>query len=275
MKILNVENNKLVAYVQIKNLKSLVKHGEHLPRRFYKFAKELGLSENDDTKDEEFISTTDKKIIKTLIQADWIIDFRELRDLSDEELQSACDELTVKIQDLASYYNSLPYTEQRVNSYMPVQYAKAVHKLNDINAYLKNRQGTYPSPFEIPLAMDSKAGIVSSNGNLRFGQSLDHKKILIGRKDEQPFQHGFHINPIEVNMGLMVFMAEENLTPTEPGQMDLTIRPDGSHKFLIAEYSFQRDPNYIPPVVEETHPTRLKPNQKKKTIFNPNKKDEN
>lgn len=275
MQILNVEKGKLTAYVQRKNLKSLIKYYDHLPRKFYKFAKELGLSDSDETHDEEFIRTTDKKFIKILLNADWIPDFRGLRDLSDEELQNAIDELTMKIQDLNSYYSSLSYQEQRVNSYMPVQHAKAVEKVNDINAYLQNRQGTYQAPFEIPLAIDSKAGIVSSNGSLRIGKSLDNKKILIGRKDEEPFEDGYHINPMEINMGLMVFMAEENLTPTEPGQVDMNITSEPTHRFLIAEYSFTRDPNYIPPVQENKTPTRLTQPQKRKTIFNPTKKDEN
>ncbi len=275
MKILNVEKGKLVAYVQRKNLKSLIRYDERLPRKFYKIAKEIGLSDNDEEHDEEFIRTTDKKLIKLLINTDWIPDFRELRDLSDEELQNALDELTMKIQDLGGYYNSLSYQEQRINSYTPIQYAKANDKLHDIHAYLQNRQGTYQTPFEIPLAIDSKAGIVSSNGELRFGRSLDHKKILIGRKDEEPFQDGYHINPMEINMGLMVFMAEENLTPTEPGQVDMNIKSEPTHRYLIAEFTFQRDPNYIPPVKEETTPTRLTQHQKRKTIFNPTKKDEN
>lgn len=275
MKILNVEKGKLVAYVQRKSLKSLVRHGEHLPRKFYKFVKELGLSDKDEEHDEDFIKTTDKKIIKTLISADWIVDFREIRDMSDEELQSAIEELTMKIDDLNTYYSSLSYQEQRINNYIPVQHAKAIDKVNDINAYFQNRQGTYHTPFEIPLAIDSKEAVVSSNGSLRIGKSLDNKKILIGRKDEEPFQNGYHINPIEVNMGLMVFMAEENLTPNEPGQVDLKIKPEPTHRFLIAEYTFQRDPNYIPPVVEDKTPTRLTQPQKRKTIFTPTKKDEN
>lgn len=278
MKILNVENNKLVAYVQRKNLKTLIKYEARLPRKFYKFAKDIGLSDMDETHDEEFIKTSDKKFIKILIQTDWIPDFRDLRDLSDQELQNAVDELAMKIQDLGAYYNSMSYQEQRLNTYAPEQYAKANDKLKDINAYLWTRQGIYDTPVEIPLAMDSRASIISSNGDLTFGRSLDHKKILIARKDGNNFQEGYHINPIEANMGLMVFMSEENLTPNEPGQMDLTVRPEPTHRFLIVDYKFQVDKDYVPPVVEEKHtPTRLK--QHKKTLFNrpvqQTKKDEN
>ena len=75
----------------------------------------------------------------------------------------------------------------------------------------------------------------------------------------------------------MVFMAEENLTPTEPGQMDLTVRPENTHRFLVVDYNFQVDKNYVPPVQETKQgPTRIK--QRKKTFFNKpiqTKKDEN
>ncbi|MBQ3511488.1 MAG: hypothetical protein IJA30_04250 [Bacilli bacterium] len=277
MKILNVENNKLYAYVQRKNLKSLIRFNNRLPKKFYKFAKEIGLNDSDETHDEEFIRTSDKKFIKLVMQADWIPDYRDLRDLSDEELQSAVDELTMKIQDLGSLYNTMPYQEQRI-SYIPEQYAKANQKLKDINAYLWTRQGKYDTPVEIPFAIDSRSTIISSNGILQFGRSLDHKKILVTKKDGTTFNEGYQINPIEINMGLMVFMSEENLTPNEPGQMDLTVRPEATHKFLVVDYNFQVDKDYVPPVKEEKEtPTRLK--QYKKTFINKPvqqiKKDEN
>lgn len=276
MKILNVENNKLHVYVQRKNLKSLIRYNDRLPKKFYKFAKEIGLYDNDEIHDEEFIKTSDKKFIKLVIEADWIPDFRDLRDLSDEELQNAVDELTIKIQDINSLYSTMPYQEQRI-SYIPEQYAKANQKLKDINAYLCTRYGTYEPKVEIPFAIDSRSTIISSNGSLQFGRSLDHKKILVAKKDGTTFEDGYHINPIEINMGLMVFMTEENLTPTEPGQMDLTVRPENTHRFLVVDYNFQVDKNYVPPVQETKQgPTRIK--QRKKTFFNKpiqTKKDEN
>lgn len=259
MKILNVEDKKPVVYIQRKDLKALIRFDERLPRKFYKLAKELGLSDLDETHDEEFIRTTDKKFIKIIMAAEWIQDYRDLRDLSIEELQQTSEELTMKIQDMGGYYNSLTYQEQRQNQFLPEQYAKTNHKLKDLNAYLWTRQGTYSTPIEIPLAIDSKAGIVSSNGILRFGRSLDHKKILIGEKDGSKFLGGHQINPMEINMGLMVFMAEENLTPDKPGQMDITIKGEPTNQFLVVDYSFQVDKNYVPPVVEEKkEPTRLK-----------------
>ena len=268
MKILNVEKGKLTAYVQRKNLKSLIRYDERLPRKFYKFAKELGLSDKDESLDEDFIKTTDKKLIKVLLSADWIIDLRDLHDLSDEEIQNSINELIKKIQDLDAYYSSLSYQEQRMNPYTPVQLAKAKDKLNDINAYYQNKQEKYHTPFEIPLAIDSKAGIVSSNKDLKIGRSLDHKKILIARQDNQPFQEGYNINPVEVNMGLMVLMMEENLTPTTPGELKLNIKSEPTNTYLIAEYTFEQDKDYVPETVEAKAPTRLKPNQKIKTIFN-------
>ena len=68
MKILNVENNKLVAYIQRKNIKAMLRYEEKIPRKFYKFAKDIGLYEQDDTHDEEFIKTTDKKFIKLFLK---------------------------------------------------------------------------------------------------------------------------------------------------------------------------------------------------------------
>ena len=275
MKILNVEDKKPIVYVQRKNLKALIRLEDHLPRRLYKLAKELELSDMDETKDEEFVSITDKKLIKLIMSTDWIIDYRDIRDLSDEDIKSKITELTIKVQDMGTYYNSLSYQEQRQNSFLPEQYAKLNQKLKDLNAYIWTRQGTYATPIEIPLAIDSQAGIVSSNGELKFGRSLDHQKILIAKKDGSKFLGGHNINPMEINMGLMVFMAEENLTPNTPGQMDINIKAEPTNRFLVVDYTFQIDKDYVSPAKEEPKtPTRIKQSQKVKAIF-PNKKDEN
>ena len=276
MKILNVENNKLVAYIQRKNIKAMLRYEEKIPRKFYKFAKDIGLYEQDDTHDEEFIKTTDKKFIKLFIQTDWIPDYRELRDLSDEDLQAKVDELTIKLQDLDSLYTTLPYQEQRI-SYLPEQKARTNQKLNDINKYLLTRQGKTDIPVEIPLAIDSKASIITSSGILKFGRSLDHAKILISKKDGTTFQQGYDINPIEVNMGLITFMAEENLTPNESGQMDLTVNSEPTNTYLVVDYNFKKDETLVETITQEKEePSRIK--QYQKTFINRPiqiKKDEN
>lgn len=279
MRIFNKENNQLVVYVQQKNIKAIIKHEDKAPKSLYKLAKSLKLSDMDETNDEEFIRITDKKTVEYMKRMHWIPDYRELRDLSDQELEQKVQERSAKIQEMSTYYLSLGPYDQRSNPQIPVEYAKINQTVKDINAYLWTRQGKYDTPITIPLMMDCMAGIMESNGTIKIGRSIDAKHILIANRNGGPCTS---VNPIELQMGLMVYATEENLAPHEPGNFSIKIKRGPDNRFLVADYEFEKDPNYIAPQIEEQEPQqphRIKPEQKKKSIFNrvfqPKKKDEN
>ena len=280
MKILNKENNQVVMYVQQKNIKAIIKYEHHPQKSLLRLAKALNLSDMDETHDEDFVRLTDKKAIEYVSSLHWIPEYKELRDLSDEELAAKAEERAAKLREIQTFYATLDPYEQRTNYQTTLEYSKINQTLKDINAYLWTRQGKYSTPVEIPLVIDGTEGIVTSNGDLMFGQNLEHNKLLIGRKDGQTFPEGYHLDPIEVQMGLMLIMTESNLTPNAPGEVKLNISNEPTRKYLVADYSFAIDKDYVQPVVEEPQqPTRIKPEQKKKSlfqrVFKPKQKDEN
>lgn len=282
MKIFNVENNQLVAYIQQKNLKAIVKHEDGVPKSVYKLAKSLKLSDLDETHDEEFVRIQDKKIVEFIKKMYWIPDYRELRDLSDEELSAKVNEHVQKLRDMHALYMSMSREQQMANYTFPMEYAKKNQTIKDINAYLWTRQGTYSTPITIPLALDGMAPTVMSDGTLRFGASLDGKQILIEKQNGGIFADGQGANPFEIQSGIMILIMESGMIPTESGEVQVNIKRDPSKKYLIASHSFEKNKNYVPPVKEEQvhqEPTRIEPKQMKKSffqrVFQPKQKDEN
>lgn len=277
MKIFNKENNQLVAYLQQKNLKAIIKYEDKAPKAIYKIAKQLGLTEMDETHDEAFVRLTDKKSIEFLKKMHWIPDYRELRDLSNEELEAKVSERSKKIKEMQGYYMSLGPYDQRSNPAIPQEYSKINQTIKDINAYLWTRQGKYSTPVELPLMIDCMEGVLESSGTIRIGLSIDKKHILVENKSGA---RATSVNPFEMQMGIMAYAAELNLNQNAPGELAITVRPDKDNRFLVADYNFEVAKDYVPPVQEEPQePTRIATPQKKKSlfqrVFSPKQKDEN
>lgn len=276
MRIFNKEQNQIVAYIQQKNLKAIIKFEDRVPKSLLKLAKSMNLSDMDETHDEEFIRLTDKKEIKFLANMYWIPEYKDLRGLTDEQLTAKVEERAAKISEMHSLYMGMGPYEQRNNYHFPVEYSKINQTIKDINAYLWTRQGKYDTPVSIPLEIDGFNTIIESDGNLRIGLNLEGDKILVQRKDGKKFEGGIGIHPFELQSGLLIFFAESGLQPKVPGEVNLSIRPEPSHRFLIADYEFEPAKDYVPPV-EEQAPTRLRAPEKKKSLFQRvfKQKDEN
>ena len=278
MKIFNKEQNQLVVYLQKKNIKAIIKYEDKVPKTIYKIAKQLGLTDMDETHDEEFIRIDDKKTVEFLKRMHWIPDYRELKDLSDEELEQKVANRAAKLQEIKTYYSTLGPYDQRSNPTIPQEYAKINQTIKDINAYLWTRQGKYSTPIELPLMIDCMEGILESSGTIRIGLSIDGKHILVENKNGG---RATSIHPFEVQMGIMAYAQELNLNQNCPGELNVTIKQSPTNRFLIADYIFEVDKDYVVPVQEEQEqqPTRITNLQKKKSlfqkVFNPKKKDEN
>lgn len=279
MKIFNKEQDQLVVYLQRKNIKAIIKLEDKAPKTIYKAAKQLGLTDMDETHDEEFVRIDDKKTVEFLKRMHWIPDYRELKILSDEELEQKVAERSRKLQEMQTYFSSLGPYDQRSNPGIPQEYSKINQTIKDINAYLWTRQEKYSTPIELPLMIDCMEGVLESSGNARIGLSIDGKHILVENKKGG---RATAIHPFEIQMGIMAYAQELNLNQDCPGELNITIRQSTTNRFLIADYDFEIAKDYVPPVQEEQEPqqpTRITTPQKKKSlfqrVFNPNKKDEN
>lgn len=277
MKIFNRENDQLVVYLQRKNIKAIIKYEDKAPKVIYKTAKQLGLSDFDETHDEEFVRLTDKKTIDFLKRMHWIPDYRELRDLSDEDLEAKTNERSAKIKEMQNYFMALGPYNQRSNPGIPQEISKINQTVKDINAYLWTRQGKYDTPIELPLMIDCMEDVLESSGTIRIGLSIDKKHILVENKSGA---RATSVNPFEMQMGIMAFATELNLNQNAPGELAITVRPDSNNRFLVADYNFEVAKDYVPPVQEEPQePTRLVTPQKKKSlfqrVFSQKQKDEN
>lgn len=282
MKIINKENGTPVAYVQKKNLKAILKYDRDLPRGIVKVIKALGYYEYDEH-DEEFVRIEGKKEVKYIATRDWIPDYKQLRDLSDEELQTLVDEETLKLNDIHILYSTMSREDQLVNYHLPAEYAKKNQTIKDINAYLWTRQGKYDLPIEIPLAIDSdEVNIEIDKIGCKIGPSLDKNKIIFTKTNNQPFNEYDAIPMPVVHTAIMVVATETGMITSRKGECCIKSYTDPTGMYFVHEFESiieKSDEKIQQPEepVKHQEPTRVEQKAKKKTlfskIFKSNKKD--
>ena len=236
MKIINKENGETVAYVQKKNLKAMLKHEKDMPRGVVSAIKALGYYEYDEH-DEEFVRIEGKKEVSYISNLPWIMDYRKLRDLSSEDLETLITEETKKLQDMHAYYASLTPQEQRTQFTFPAQYALKNQTIKDIKAYQMNRQGKYDLPIEIPLVIDSdELQIDLDNFGYTAGISLDKNKIIFMKQNGKEITEEDCLPLPVVHSAMMMLAIESGIINATAGECGVKNYLDPTHTLIINEF---------------------------------------
>lgn len=259
-----------------------MKHDHDLPRGVIKAIKALGYYEYDEH-DEEFVRIEGKKEVQYIATRQWIPDYKRLRDLSDEELQTLADEETKQLQAIHTRYDSMTYEEQLANFHLPVEYAQKNQTIKDINAYLWSRQGKYDLPLEIPLAIDSdEVHIEIDKIRCIVGPSLDKNKIIFTKTNGQPFNKHDAIPMPVAHTAIMLVASEAGIITSRKGECSISSYTNPTGMYFVHEFQSITEKSDEPikrpdEPAEHQAPIRVEQKAKRKSIFNkifkPNKKD--
>lgn len=191
MKIFNKENNQEKVYVQVKDLKKLMYKKDYVPQNILEIA-------NTKKKENEFIEFTDSKDISFFKNQDWIIDYKELRDLSKEEIVTTAMKTNEKLEKLVHAKQVLTREKDYKGVYNIIpEYTLMQHKLESYDDIYLLKQGYNYIPF--PEVEDSNGlQLVTDNNtrycNLEVNTSLDPNSMIIAKKDKTPFNRKDHID---------------------------------------------------------------------------------
>ena len=133
-KLLALSTIKSVS-VQIKDIKKMIYSDE--PRLISLYAK-FNLNKQS-YNDEDYLTFTKRKnsnksLIYSLISADWIINYNEIADKSDSDLEQECNELSNRISSLIEMKQNSPFKHKLEHKIKLYQY-----KLLCLSEYLDNR----------------------------------------------------------------------------------------------------------------------------------------
>ena len=124
MKIFNKENEQEKVYVHLNDIMELTQTNMPIPASIIDKVFGGKFLIVDDSNRDDFVEFDKKEEIDFFKSIEWIADYKKYRDLTQDELKLLVEETNKEIDDIATKYNTLSYTEKENNlGYLsPIQY---------------------------------------------------------------------------------------------------------------------------------------------------------
>ena len=176
MKILN--NGKM--YVQLNNLSYLTKMKKVPLSILERLLKDFSTLIGNEDKKESFIEFSKKEEIEFFQNQDWIIDFKKVNSLSQEEIAFLIDSLKFQL-------------EREDNNLVK-------YELNSIKDYIEWEKGKKKILF--PMEADSDKEYLSEDEKYYAIQGINPNMILIGKKDHSKIEEEEYLTPSVVSTAI-------------------------------------------------------------------------
>ena len=255
MKIRNKENNKNVIYIQEKDLKLILSTETDIPKPLINASKRQTFSENP----ESFILIQNEEVASYLDSKSYIIDYREIKYLTEEEIIEKIDSLTEQQKQM-----------EEINQQPNPQQIQTAYTLEQLKKYLNTRKTR--ETIELPLTIDSEElHLAIPEANCQIGLSLNKTKILFKRLDNKPFSEKDTLPIGLVQAAIIEFGPVLELPMQQSGMLEVTAKFTEDSQFFAAEYKYSpltenQISDKFPMLIK---PTRIKrnDNQKRKTLL--------
>ncbi len=279
MKILNKEQNKLVLYIQEKDLKAIASLEEKTPWYLNGLLSQFGDYHNYGPSDNNWHRITGPKKIKFLDSLDWINDYRELRELSPEELKTRITEISSQIEgETHTYMHSLNPKQKNESG---LRRKKLNQQVKDLHDFLAAKTGKIEPP-TLPDTMDYFAPtfILPFESGYAIGVHINGEEFVMEKINFQPFTATDSI-PLPLLFPVIMHLAVETnmFPPQQSGSLEVKARKEKTGRYIIMGYKqHELDKEaeeimskMIEELTEAEKPAEPAPHiQKRKTIFEKN-----
>ncbi len=234
MKIFNKENGKEVVYVQKGELAYLMHSCESIPTAIISdFFSEVVIIDGNNK--DEFVRFENPSEIKFFKNEDWIVDYHDLVNLSEDQIIEEGKKAVVKMNEIAVEYNDTEDNELRRKLHN--KYDLYEYKFYNIRDFLWVRQGHIN--YDFPLVPDSNGFKFNGNDDEPYTivSSLDPNKLLLYRKDGEPLKEDEQIPLSFINMGLSIATVERQEKDSFYfGDYSTNRYLSNDNKYLVIEY---------------------------------------
>ena len=212
MKIFNTENNINKVYVHPHDLCKIFDSDIKVPDSiFMKFFNENVVYDFNfifDNNNLEFIEFDTKEELEFFKSLNWIIDYKELIKLTEEEIKNIMNEISNEIDEMADKYNSMGEIEKENNISLYKKCDLLTFKLKSINEILLFKQNK--KEIELPLVPNSDGFSFAGDDECEYEirESLDPTKNLLFRKDGKPLSNNEQIPITFVDAGMSIALME-------------------------------------------------------------------
>lgn len=151
------------AYVQKKDIAYLSQTNIARPISIFLKVFDLGAITIDENNKNEFIKFDSQKDISFFRNIDWIIDYNEVKDLSEKEIIELGQSIAKEKNSIAQKYNAMEIEEKAKNMNLVFQYELLDFKMNSLQEFYWFKQGhidiKLPEGIDLPTRLKKETGI--------------------------------------------------------------------------------------------------------------------
>ena len=216
MKIYN--NNKV--YVQVSDLKQLIEYEKNVPHTIFEKLIKITKENNDDNNFIVFDKPNELEYFKLMR---WIVDYKRVRNLSNEDLKRMSSRLTVKMNEALLDGNDK-------------QFQLADYKIKQLEYLMDYRNNKITIPF--PDEIDEDGFTFNSDYTYTIKGTLDPTKILLFRKDGEVLKDDEEIPREFIQTGLSIAMMQNTRNNYLIGDYSIEHKLSDDKKYLVTKMNF-------------------------------------
>ena len=235
MKIFNVENGVKKVYVQLNDIMMMMQFGSPIPSEVMeKHFMEMFIV--DDSNRYEFSEFTDPHTVEFFEQCDWIVDFKEYKDLTEDEIKAKGQEIAEEMNEVATKWNSMSTEQREANQDVYTRYESLEFKMHSTAEILWTKQGHRVMPF--PVVPDSDGfKLANDEWEHMAQQGLNPLQVLIFRKDGKPMDRKTERIPEGAVHGGEMILMNTNLEHNEFfGDFESSMTISDDNKYIIKTF---------------------------------------
>ena len=202
----------------------------------------------------EFIKFEKEEDIKFFKEQDWIIDYNDVKDLSDEQFAEMGCAVVEKKNDIAKIYNGMSEKERKENMDMVYRCERLDHKMYSLRDILWFKQGHLK--MDLPIVPDLKGFSFIGDDECKYEirASLDPNKLLLFRKDGNKLTDSDRIPQGFIETGMSIAIMNHNEKDKFCGDYEISKYLTEDSKYLVIEFKAK---NHEEKVEEESKTKKL------------------
>ena len=231
MKIFNEEDGIRKVYVQINDIMMLNYIDKPIPKSVFEQIFNAIVTIDNNNRN-EFISFSAPTELEFFDSLKWLIDYKQVRYLSKEEIEKKCQETFDEIDKLANRYNA----SKEDNQLLMNQKKLLNYKIMSLKNILLMNQGYKQVSFPIVPDSDGFSFIGDDKCQYAIKGSLNPNRILLFRKDGKKLSSTDKIPQEFLQMGISIVIMESNDKNIFLGDYEINNYLSEDGQYFIIEY---------------------------------------
>lgn len=242
MKIFNDENGVKKVYIQMNDIMMLTYSDISMPSTIFEKVFSDVVIVNDNNR-MDFVEFTQPQEVEYFKSLDWIVDYKQIRNLSEEEIKEKGQEIASEMNEIANKYNSMTDDEKRDNQSIIQRHELLDYKMKSLAEILWIKQGHKQMPFPVVPDSDGFAFIGDDNCKYEIRASLEPNKMLLFRKDGKKLSNEDRIPRGFLQTGMSIAIMEKNKNNEFEGEYKMSNSLTDDNQYFVTEFKIKNYDN--------------------------------